>query len=138
MERARTESLRMRHELDRAGADLEKLQQQCDYNESMMLQREQERQQYQGQISELKAKLQSEQTEQHFLKGENNEMRNEIMMIKSQLNISNNVQEQLRSQVFDLKEKVNDTEHREYLANSSKDMMQREIQQLRSQLSQAN
>jgi hypothetical protein len=54
-------------------------------------------------------------------------MRNEIMMLKSQLNISNNVQEQLRSQIFDLKEKVNDAEHREYLASSSKDMMQREI-----------
>ena len=58
-----------------------------------MMQRDQERTQYQNQITDLKSKIQNEQTEHHFAKGENSELRNEVMMIKSQLNISNNVQE---------------------------------------------
>ncbi len=37
----------------------------------------------QQQISELKSKLQSEQTEQHFVRGENSELKNEVMMLKS-------------------------------------------------------
>ncbi len=86
----------------------------------------------QQQISELKSKLQSEQTEQLFVRGENSELTNEVMMLKSELNIATNVQEQLRSQVFEFKEKINEVEHKEFLANSSKEMMQREIQQLRT------
>ena len=45
------------------------------------------------QISDLKGKIQNEQTEQHYLKGENSELKNEIMMIKSQLNMATNIQE---------------------------------------------
>lgn len=89
-------------------------------------------------MTELKQRLQSEQTEQHFLKGEASELRNEVMMTKSQLSMATNIQEQLRAQVFELKDKVAEVEHREFLASSSKEMMQREIQQLRNQLQQAN
>lgn len=63
----------------------------------------------------------------HYLKGENSELKNEVMMLKSQLNMSNNVQEQLRAQMFEMKEKINEIEHKEFLANSAKDMLQREV-----------
>lgn len=89
-------------------------------------------------MNELKQKIQQEQTEQVYVQQENAELKSEIMMIKQQLNMSNNIQEQLRAQLFDLKDKVGDAEHKEFIAHSQKDLMQKEIQQLRMQLQQAN
>jgi chromosome segregation ATPase len=59
-ERARTEATRMRHETERASQEVERLREQCEYQEQLMMQRDQERTQYQNQITDLKSKLQNE------------------------------------------------------------------------------
>ena len=92
----RNENMRLKHELDRSGQEIDKMHSKCEFQEQVLMQKDQEKGLMQSQISELKSKLQSEQTEQHFMKGENSELKNEVMMLKSQLNISTNVQEQLR------------------------------------------
>jgi hypothetical protein len=43
-------------------------------------------------MNDLKSRLQQEQTDQHYLRGENEELKNEIMMLKQQVNMANNVQ----------------------------------------------
>jgi hypothetical protein len=87
----RSENMRLKHEVDRAGQEIDKMHSKAEFQEQVLMQRDQEKGLMQAQISELKSKLQGEQTEQHFIKGENSELKNEIMMLKSQLNISTNV-----------------------------------------------
>jgi hypothetical protein len=47
----------MRHETERASQEVERLREQCEYQEQLMMQRDQERTQYQNQITDLKSKL---------------------------------------------------------------------------------
>lgn len=91
IDRVRNENMRLKHEVDRAGQEIDKMHAKAEFQEQVLMQRDQEKGLMQGQISELKSKLQSEQTEQHFIKGENSELKNEVMMLKSQLNIATNV-----------------------------------------------
>ena len=91
MDRVRNENMRVKHEMERAQQEVEKMLAKCEFHEQVMMQRDQEKVQLHSQIGELKSKLQGEQTEMHYLKGENSELKNEAMMLKSQLNISTNV-----------------------------------------------
>jgi chromosome segregation ATPase len=91
IDRMRSENMRLKHEADRAGQEIDKMHSKAEFQEQVLMQRDQEKGLMQAQISELKSKLQGEQTEQHFIKGENSELKNEVMMLKSQLNISTNV-----------------------------------------------
>lgn len=45
------------------------------------------------------------------------------MLLKQQINMSNNLQEQLKAQIFDYKDKLSEVEHRDFLNNSTKDLM---------------
>jgi len=90
-ERVRNENMRLKHEVERAGQEIDKMHGKAEFHEQVLMQRDQEKALMQTQISELKSKLQIEQTEQHFIKGENSELKNEVMMLKSQLNIATNV-----------------------------------------------
>jgi chromosome segregation ATPase len=91
IERVRNENMRLKHEVERAGQEIDKMHAKAEFHEQVIMQRDQEKGLMQTQISELKSKLQSEQTEQHFIRGENSELKNEVMMLKSQLNIATNV-----------------------------------------------
>lgn len=91
IERVRNENMRLKHEVERAGQEIDKMHSKAEFHEQVIMQRDQEKGLMQTQISELKSKLQSEQTEQHFIRGENSELKNEVMMLKSQLNIATNV-----------------------------------------------